>query len=37
MKKRIALLLAAVVLICSLAGCMTREADKVNHNITPRW
>lgn len=33
MKKRIALLLAAVVLICSLAGCMTREADKVNHNM----
>ena len=33
MKKRMALLLAAVVLICSLAGCMTREADKVNHNM----
>nr|DAK92469.1 MAG TPA: putative peptidyl-prolyl cis-trans isomerase [Caudoviricetes sp.] len=33
MKKRMVLLLAAVVLICSLAGCMTREADKVNHNM----
>ena len=34
MKKRIALLLAAVVLICSFAGCTTREADKVNHNMS---
>lgn len=34
MKKRIALLLAAVVLVCCLAGCMTREADKVNHNMS---
>ena len=33
MKKRIALLLAAIMLIASLAGCMTREADKVNHNM----
>lgn len=33
MKKRIALLLAAVVLICSFAGCTTREARKVNHNM----
>lgn len=33
MKKRMALLLAAVMLIASLAGCMTREADKVNHNM----
>lgn len=33
MKKRMVLLLSAVVLICSLAGCMTREADKVNHNM----
>jgi hypothetical protein len=28
-----ALLLAAIMLIASLAGCMTREADKVNHNM----
>ena len=34
MKKRIAMLLAAVVLICSFAGCTTREADKVNHNMS---
>ena len=34
MKKQIALLLAAVVLICSFAGCTTREADKVNHNMS---
>lgn len=33
MKKRMALLLAAIMLIASLAGCMTREADKVNHNM----
>lgn len=33
MKKRMALLLAAMMLIASLAGCMTREADKVNHNM----
>ena len=33
MKKRIAMLLAAVVLIFSFAGCTTREADKVNHNM----
>lgn len=33
MKKRMALLLAAIILIASLAGCMTREADKVNHNM----
>lgn len=33
MKKRIALLLAAVMLICSFAGCTTREARKVNHNM----
>ncbi len=31
MKKRIALLLAAVVLACALTGC--HEADKVNHNM----
>ena len=30
MKKRIALLMAAVVLACTLTGC--HEADKVNHN-----
>lgn len=33
MKKRMALLMAAIMLIASLAGCMTREADKVNHNM----
>ena len=33
MKKRMALLLAAIMLIASFAGCMTREADKVNHNM----
>lgn len=33
MKKRMALLLAAIMLIASLAGCTTREADKVNHNM----
>ena len=33
MKKQMALLLAAIMLIASLAGCMTREADKVNHNM----
>ena len=33
MKKRMALLLAAIMLIASLAGCMTREAAKVNHNM----
>ncbi len=33
MKKRMALLLAAIMLIASLAGCMTREADKINHNM----
>ena len=33
MKKRMALLLTAIMLIASLAGCMTREADKVNHNM----
>ena len=33
MKKRMALLLVAIMLIASLAGCMTREADKVNHNM----
>lgn len=33
MKKRMSLLLAAIMLIASLAGCMTREADKVNHNM----
>ena len=33
MKKRIAMLLAAVVLIFSFAGCTTREADKCNHNM----
>ena len=33
MKKRIASLLAAVVLVCCLTGCMTREADKVNYNM----
>ena len=33
MKKRMALLLAAIMLIASLAGCMKREADKVNHNM----
>ena len=33
MKKRMALLLAAIMLIAGLAGCMTREADKVNHNM----
>ncbi len=33
MKKRMALLLAAIILVASLAGCMTREADKVNHNM----
>lgn len=31
MKKRMALLLAAVVLACTLTGC--HEADKVNHNM----
>lgn len=31
MKKQIALLLAAVVLACTLTGC--HEADKVNHNM----
>ena len=30
-KKRMALLLAAVVLACTLTGC--HEADKVNHNM----
>ena len=33
MKKRMALIMTAVVLICCLTGCMTREADKVNHNM----
>lgn len=33
MKKRMALLLVAIMLIASLAGCTTREADKVNHNM----
>lgn len=33
MKKRMALLLAAIMLIASLAGCTTREADKVNYNM----
>ncbi len=33
MKKRMALLLAAIMLIASLAGCMTMEADKVNYNM----
>lgn len=33
MKKRMALILAAIMLIASLAGCMTREADKVNYNM----
>ena len=33
MKKRMVLLLAAIMLIASLAGCMAREADKVNHNM----
>lgn len=34
MEKRIALLLAAIMLIASLTGCMAREADKVNHNMS---
>ena len=33
MKNRRALLLAAIMLIASLAGCTTREADKVNYNM----
>lgn len=33
MKKRMALLLATIMLIASLAGCTTREADKVNYNM----
>ena len=33
MKKRIALLLAAIMLIAGLTGCTTREADKVNYNM----
>ena len=33
MKKRMALLLTAIMLIAGLTGCMTREADKVNHNM----
>ena len=33
MKKRIALLLTTVVLVCSLAGCTTPEAEKVNYNM----
>ena len=32
MKKRIALLLAAIVLACTLTGC--REAEKVNYNMS---
>lgn len=32
MKKRIALLLAVVVLACTLTGC--REAEKVNYNMS---
>ena len=32
MKKRMALLLAAIMLISSIAGFKKREADKVNHN-----
>lgn len=33
MKKLIALLLAAFLLLGTLAGCTTREAQKVNHNM----
>lgn len=33
MKKRMAFLLSAIMLIASLAGCMTREAYKVNYNM----
>lgn len=33
MKKRMAFLLSAIMLIASLAGCMTREAHKVNYNM----
>lgn len=33
MKKLIALLFAVLLLLGTLTACMTREADKVNHNM----
>lgn len=34
MKKLIALLFAVLLLLGTLTACMTREADKVNHNMS---
>lgn len=33
MKKIIAIIMTIVVLMCVATGCMTPEADKVNHNM----
>ena len=33
MKKIIAILMTIVVFMCVATGCMTQEADKVNHNM----
>lgn len=34
MKKFIAIILVVVALVCVFSGCTTREADKVNHNMS---
>ena len=34
MKKIIAIIMTIVVFMCVATGCMTQEADKVNHNMS---